>query len=99
VLRTSVGHAGGDLEAHPNPTYRSVCGDGSIFNHSEVTLVEYDPSVLSLERLLAEFAESLFPPCRRPRQYRTSIWFTTEEQGRATAWPRTWRSNRSSATS
>jgi peptide-methionine (S)-S-oxide reductase len=83
VLRTSVGYAGGDLKAHPDPTYRSVCGDGSIFNHTEVTLVEYDPRVLSLERLLEKFAGSSFPPCSRPRQYRTGIWFTSEEQGHA----------------
>jgi len=74
VLNTRVGYTGGDS---PDPTYNSVCrGDG----HTEALKVEYDPSVISYERVLDIFWKEHNPTYKSKPQYKSGIWPTTDEQ-------------------
>jgi peptide-methionine (S)-S-oxide reductase len=50
VTRVTCGYAGGTV---PNPTYEQVCTDET--GHAEVVKVDYDPSKVSLERVLQYF--------------------------------------------
>ena len=56
VYTTAAGYAGGQT---PNPTYEEVCSGGT--GHTEVVLVVWDSSLLSLETLLTTFWESHDP--------------------------------------
>lgn len=81
MLRTSVGYCGGNSAHHPNPTYGSVCRDKSGHNHTEVTLVEFDPKVMSFDKLLSNYKSRYFPPSGRGgKQYRSGIWCTSPTQ-------------------
>jgi peptide-methionine (S)-S-oxide reductase len=50
VTAVTCGYAGGE---EPNPTYEQVCAHAT--NHAEVVKIEYDPSAVSLDRLLEYF--------------------------------------------
>jgi peptide-methionine (S)-S-oxide reductase len=50
VRKTTVGYMGGVV---PNPSYEEVCSDRT--GHAEVVQVEFDPEVISFERLLEVF--------------------------------------------
>ncbi len=50
VKGATCGYAGGD---EPNPTYEQVCAHAP--GHAEVVKIDYDPSVVSLDRLLDYF--------------------------------------------
>lgn len=56
VLVTAAGYAGGHT---PNPTYEEVCSGRT--GHTEVVRVVYDPTAVTLERLLQLFWESHDP--------------------------------------
>lgn len=83
VISVTPGYAGGSA---PNPTYRQVCSGKT--GHAEVVLVEYDPRRLSLRRVLEVFFSCHDPtsPDRQGAdvgtQYRSVVFYTTEEQGR-----------------
>jgi methionine-S-sulfoxide reductase len=66
VVRTRVGYAGGSKE---NPTYHNLG------NHSETVQVDYDPTKVSYEELLAVFWEAHNPTYRSPSQQYMSIIF------------------------
>lgn len=72
--RTFVGYAGGETD---HPTYKTVCaGDG----HTEVVLIEYDPSVTTFGHVLDVFWTSGHHYSPGGNQYGSGIWTTTEEQ-------------------
>ncbi len=81
VVGTAVGFEGGTL---PNPTYRDVCTDRT--GHAEVVEVEYDPSLVSYERLLEVFWENHDPTTLNRQgpdvgaQYRSAIFCHSPEQ-------------------
>jgi len=81
VYVTAVGYTGGWT---PNPTYVETCTAQT--GHTETVQVVYDPSVVSLETLLAEFWENHDPttPNRQGgdigTQYRSAIFTTTDAQ-------------------
>ena len=81
VYTTAVGYAGGITK---NPTYEEVCSGRT--NHTEAVLVVFDPTVTSYEELLRLFWEN-HDPTQGMRQgndagsqYRSAIYWTTDEQ-------------------
>jgi peptide-methionine (S)-S-oxide reductase len=78
------GYAGGSV---PNPSYEMVCTGQT--GHAEVIQVEYDPSVVSYEKLLKVFWASHDPTSLNAQgpdfgtQYRSIILYHDEEQKQA----------------
>jgi len=74
VVRTRVGYAGGTKK---NPTYYNLG------NHTETIQLDYDPTQISYEELLAIFWDS-HNPAKPPfsRQYQSIIFYHNEEQKR-----------------
>jgi peptide-methionine (S)-S-oxide reductase len=84
VYTTAVGYAGGYT---PNPTYEEVCSGRT--GHTEAVLVVFDPAKTSYEELLRVFWEG-HDPTQGMRQgndagtqYRSAVYWTSEEQRRA----------------
>jgi peptide-methionine (S)-S-oxide reductase len=81
VYTTAVGYAGGVTK---NPTYEEVCSGRT--NHTEAVLVVFDPGVTSYEELLRLFWENHNPTQGMRQgndagsQYRSAIYWTTDEQ-------------------
>jgi peptide-methionine (S)-S-oxide reductase len=80
VISVTPGYAGGTSQ---NPTYEQVCNN--IGNHAEVLLVVYDPTILSLDTLLAVFW-AIHDPTTKDRQghdvgqqYRSAIYYSSQE--------------------
>ena len=75
------GYSGGKT---PDPTYEQVCSNST--NHAEVVLIEFDPSVISYEKLLNSFWEKHDPTTLNRQgpdvgsQYRSAIFYFDEEQ-------------------
>ncbi len=75
VWTTAVGYMGGLTE---NPTYEEVCSGQT--GHTEAVLVVYDPSVISLEQILAVFWQGHDPTQGNRQgndtgtQYRSAIY-------------------------
>ena len=81
VTATAVGYEGGQLE---RPSYKDVCTDST--GHAEVVELDFDPAVVSFERLLDAFF-TLHDPTTLNRQgpdwgtqYRSAIFFHSSEQ-------------------
>ncbi len=81
VHSTTSGYIGGDTE---DPTYEQVTSGTT--GHYEAVRVEYDPSVVSYEKLLDVFWHNIDPLddggqfCDRGDQYRTAIFYHDERQ-------------------
>jgi peptide-methionine (S)-S-oxide reductase len=83
VYTTAVGYAGGFT---PNPSYEEVCSGRT--GHTEAVLVVFDPAKTSYEEILRLFWEN-HDPTQGMRQgndagtqYRSAIYYTTDEQRR-----------------
>lgn len=81
VLTTKVGYSGGHTE---NPTYQQVCTGQT--GHAETVQIEYDPTLISYEKLLETFWE-MHDPTQWNRQgpdignqYRSIIFYHNPEQ-------------------
>jgi methionine-S-sulfoxide reductase len=83
VRSVTSGYAGG---TEPRPTYQQVSSGQT--GHAESVRVVYDPSTVSYERLLDTFWMNIDPTqaegqfADHGRQYRTAIFYHTEEQRR-----------------
>ncbi len=81
VIKTSVGYMGGDF---PHPSYLDVVA--RITGHAEVAQVEYNPEIISYEKLLNIFWQIHDPTslnrqgADRGEQYRSVIFYHTPEQ-------------------
>lgn len=81
VVNTSVGFMGGTTK---DPSYEDVCADKT--KHAETVQLEYDPGVVSYEKLLEVFWDIHDPttPDRQGpdigSQYRSAIFYYTSEQ-------------------
>jgi methionine-S-sulfoxide reductase len=75
VVRSRVGYCGGTTK---NPTYYKI-GD-----HTETLQIEYDPKVISYEKIMEVFW-SAHNPCARSgtRQYMTAVFYHNEAQKKA----------------
>ena len=83
VVSTTSGYIGGHKA---NPTYREVSSGTT--GHAEAVEVVYDPHKVSYEKLLEVFWMNVDPTdaggqfCDRGSQYRTEIFYYTDEQKR-----------------
>ena len=83
VTTVRPGYTGGTT---PNPTYEDVCSGTT--GHAEVVYVEYDPNIIDFRKLLIVFFASHDPSQLNRQgndigtQYRSVIFYTTEEQRR-----------------
>ena len=81
VTAVTPGYAGGNTE---NPTYEQVSSGKT--GHAEVILVEYDPEIISFEKLVEVFFDSHNPTELNRQgndvgtQYRSILLYATEEQ-------------------
>lgn len=81
VITTAVGYAGGDKN---HPTYEDVCTDET--GHAEVVEVEFDPNVITYDKLLEVFWSNHNPTTLNRqgpdvgRQYRSVVFFHSPEQ-------------------
>lgn len=81
VIAVVSGYTGGQ---NANPTYRDVSAGGT--GHAEAVEVEYDPAVVSYEKLLVVYWHNVDPFavdrqfCDEGNQYRTAIFCAGERQ-------------------
>jgi peptide-methionine (S)-S-oxide reductase len=81
VQQTAVGYTDGQTK---NPTYEQVCTDRT--GHAEAVDVEYDPAVVSYDKLLEVFWTNHDPTQLNRQgpdhgsQYRSAIFYHTAEQ-------------------
>ena len=86
VIRSVSGYSGGTTQ---NPTYEDVCAHGT--GHAEVVQLEFDPAVVSYDRLLEIFFEAHDPTTLNRQgadegdQYRSVIFTHNDTQQRAAA--------------
>lgn len=84
VRKVISGYTGGHVD---NPTYKQICTGTT--GHAEVTQVEFDPAVISFEKILEVFFEAHDPTTLNRQgadegdQYRSAIFFASEEQRQA----------------
>jgi peptide-methionine (S)-S-oxide reductase len=80
VLDTQVGYVNGN---YANPTYEDVCNEKA--THAEAVYVEYDETLLSLEKLLEHLFRIIDPTSINKQghdegiQYRTGIYYYNDE--------------------
>jgi peptide-methionine (S)-S-oxide reductase len=84
VISVTAGYTGGNLK---NPTYEQVSAGGS--GHAEAVQILFEPTKVSYTSLLAVFWHNIDPTvtdrqfCDSGHQYRSGIFFHSEQQQRA----------------
>ena len=81
VTKTEVGYCGGNSD---KTTYEEVCSGTT--NHAEVVKLEFDPKIISYEKILSYFFEIHDPTTLNSQgpdigtQYRSEIFYVDENQ-------------------
>ena len=81
IIKTEVGYCGGNTKT---TTYREVCSGKT--NHAEVVKLDFDPKLISYERILNYFFEIHDPTALNRQgpdigtQYRSEIFYINEVQ-------------------
>ena len=81
VLKTEVGYCGGN---NKETTYKEVCTGNT--NHAEVVKLDFDPKIISYEKILEFFFDIHDPTTLNSQgpdfgtQYRSEIFFLNENQ-------------------
>ena len=81
VTKTEVGYCGGNSD---QTTYEEVCSGTT--NHAEVVRLEFDPKIISYEKILSYFFEIHDPTTLNYQgpdmgtQYRSEIFYMNENQ-------------------
>jgi len=81
IIRTEVGYCGGN---RPQATYKEVCTGNT--NHAEVVRLEFDPKIISYDKILEYFFKIHDPTTLNSQgpniglQYRSEIFYLNEEQ-------------------
>ena len=81
VIKTEVGYCGGDTKA---TTYDEVCTGNT--NHVEVVKLDFDPMIISYEKILEYFFEIHNPTTLNSQgpdfgtQYRSEIFYLNDDQ-------------------
>ena len=81
IIRTEVGYCGGNSS---ETTYKEVCTDKT--NHAEVVKIEFDPKIISYEKILEYFFEFHDPSTLNSQgpnfgtQYRSEIFYLNSNQ-------------------
>ena len=81
IYRTEVGYGGGNS---PKTNYKEVCTGTT--NHAEAVKLEFDPKVISFEKIIRKFFEFHDPTTLNSQgpdfgtQYRSEIFYLNDEQ-------------------
>ena len=81
VIKTEVGYCGGD---NKETNYKEVCGGNT--NHAEVVKLDFDPKIISYEKILQYFFEIHDPTTLNSQgpdfgtQYRSEIFYLNDNQ-------------------
>ena len=81
IYKTEVGYCGGNS---PNTNYREVCTGTT--NHAEAVKLEFDPKVITYEKIIKKFFEFHDPTTLNSQgpdfgtQYRSEIFYLNDEQ-------------------